>query len=286
MRPDPSPARRRIAAVAAVAATYTYFLIWAQFGFVHLLRSRLGETARLDGAMAAMGIGGLAASLALGALLRRRSRRHALAVGFAACVVTACLAPVASAAPSFVALGLGVGVATAAITVTLASRLASWVGLRSLGLSIGVGTGIAYLVCNVPAIFDGGPGRQALAGAVAGLVGLAASPFLDRGSSRRPGAPGPPGAANLVGASFAAVVLALLVLVWLDSAAFNVIQESARLRAATWAGGGRTIAIGVVHLVAAVVAGRLLDRGHLASLLGATFALFFVAFRALAGGAA
>ncbi|HEX6863034.1 MAG TPA: hypothetical protein VF414_09480, partial [Thermoanaerobaculia bacterium] len=46
-----------------IAATYVAFLLFAQFGFLSQLQRELGDAGRVRAAMAAMGIGGLGASL-------------------------------------------------------------------------------------------------------------------------------------------------------------------------------------------------------------------------------
>jgi len=83
---------------------------------------------------------------------------------------------------------------------------------------------------------------------------------------------------------FAAVVASFLALVWLDSAAFAVIQETAPLKAPTWGSPAQKLAMGITHLLAAVGAGWAIDRGVLRGLLLSAFGLFVVAFTTLQTG--
>ena len=77
------------------------------------------------------------------------------------------------------------------------------------------------------------------------------------------------------------LLAAFVALVWLDSAAFLLIQERPELRALTWATAGQLWTNAAVHLAAALLAGWLLDRGLLrfvlalagADLLGSSFSL-------------
>ena len=344
--------RAGLRGVVAVAATYTFFLLWAQYGFLDLLQARLGDAGRVRLAMAAMGICGLAASLAAAGVLggrrggpgaegrwrrasttrrARLSRRPAtrlLTAGFLACAVAATASLAAHGTAALVAAAAAIGVATALVTVPLAADLRRLVDGRRFGLSVGLGTGIAYLVCNLPPLFEGTPAVRALFVAVVCLA--AAWVVAPAGSSATPGAGGEaaaeraasptgtvptgtvptgtvltadfptgtvptstvPAAAPLLprrayrGAGFAAVVAALLALVWLDSAAFAVIQETAALKGQSWAGAAHTLTQGTVHLLAAVAAGLAIDAGGLLLLPPAAFLLFLVALPQLSGSGA
>lgn len=58
--------RATAGAIVATTATYVYFLIFAQFGFLHLPSNRGGGPDHVRVAMIAMGLAGLATSLATG----------------------------------------------------------------------------------------------------------------------------------------------------------------------------------------------------------------------------
>jgi cytochrome c oxidase cbb3-type subunit 2 len=122
---------------------------------------------------------------------------------------------------------------------------------------------------------------------VAALAGLAATWQTAPGAVTLPGSTSL-GPRDYRGAGFASVVLSFLALVWLDSAAFAVIQQNAALRAPTWGGDARQWTMGLVHAAAAIAAGALIDRGVFRGLLLGAYALFVVAFGGLqhAGGIA
>jgi len=72
-----------------------------------------------------------------------------------------------------------------------------------------------------------------------------------------------------------------LALVWLDAAAFEVIQETVGLKGQTWGAGAKLWQLGGTHLVAALVAGYAIDRGCFRSLLLGALGLFAAAFSML-----
>ncbi len=246
--------------LVAVAATYVYFLIWAQFGLLARMRALGLASGEIRLAMAAMGLAGLAASFAAA---RLPAAGRTVAAGLAACAVTAVAALGASSLSSFVLAAAAVGGATAVTTVTLAAALPTLVGPVRRGLAIGAATGCAYMICNLPPLFEAPPAIQSL---VAATLCLLAGALLLLGP-RRDAPPRPlplaPPRRNFHGLGWAAVVATFLALVWLDSAAFAVIQESATLRRLTWAPGNVKLALGAIHLAAALAAGWVVDRGGL-----------------------
>lgn len=274
---------RYLPGILAVAATYAFFLLFAQFAFLDILRLRLGGEREVEGALAAMGFSGLAASLGAARLLRRVAARRLLASGFAACAASTLVALAAYGRPALTAAAVAIGVSTAAVTVALAVNLRCLVPGRRFGVTVGTGTGLAYLFCNLPAVFEGSPAFQGALAAGVCLVGLGAA--LAARESPRETVPERPALArsDFFGWGFASVVVSFLALIWLDSAAFAVIQESIALKAQTWGEGGQKLVQGGVHFAAAVAAGWLIDRGLFRSLLLATFGLFAASFLLLGG---
>lgn len=258
MAPQPQGPDRKtfLAAVTTVAAVYVYFLIFAQFGFLHAVRAQLGESAGvLRPLMAMMGAAGIAGSVVVAAVGAGRHARRWLWAGFVACAIAA----VGSIAwRSFAGFGLtamlagfGVGLAT----VTLAGVLRSATGDGRLGVIIGLGTGLAYGFCNLPGIFNAGATTQAALAIGAAIAGLAASRAL------RPRFDEPrPRGGDYSGAGVAAWVLIFLALVCLDSALFYFIQHTADLKQGLWTGAGRQGLNAGAHVGAAVLAGWALDR--------------------------
>jgi cytochrome c oxidase cbb3-type subunit 2 len=148
--------------------------------------------------------------------------------------------------------------------------LRSAVGTARLGLVIGVGTGLAYALCNVPFIFEAVPRVQAVMAALVVGAASVATPFLE------PQEPSVSVERDYRIMGFGRWVVMLLLLVWLDSAAFYVIQHESALQAATWAGFARLLANAVVYLTFAVGAGWWLDRGGRIALPMSAFVLLAV----------
>lgn len=263
--------------ILAIVATYVHFLIFAQFGFLRLLADRLGADHGLEPAMAAMGLAGLVVSLATGAALRRVEARGILRIGFAGCAASALAALTVHGVAGFALVAAATGATTGLLTVGLAADLRGLLGVRRFGLAVGAGTGLAYLVCNVPLLFAGPAELQAAVAAAGCLVALLLLPQ----STAVAGDPPPVEPAGLAGCrplGFAGIVLIFLALIWIDSAAFATIQQSAELKAQTWAAPGAQLSLGVLHLLAALAAGWLIDRAKLFVLPPLSLGLFTVAF--------
>lgn len=244
------PARGRwLAAVALIAATYAYFLIFAEFAFLELLRARVGE-AGLRPAMGALGAGGVAGSLMAGWRFDAARYARALRMGAAGCAVAAAAACFYAGAATAAAIGLSLGW----LTVTLVSGLRAAAGARGLGLATGVGTGLAYAACNVPWIFEASPLAQSWAGVGFMALAFAVAGKLDASPMRAAEAK------DYSGARAAGWTAVFLALVWMDSAAFYIIQHTEALRAGTWGGGGRLWLNAAMHLAVAVASGAWLDR--------------------------
>ena len=295
-----------LAGLLAVTATYVSFLLWAQFGFLELLRTRLAAgwspvgPSGADGpgavrlVMAAMGITGLLVSLAtaplLGALTRSMARRSGLRsagrparlpviAGLLLSAVAPLLGLACRSLSAFVAVAALVGGATAFLTVALAAHLRTLLPVRRLGLAVGAATGAAYFLCNLPGLFDASPAVQAVTVAAVCLV---AAVVLGAAGDDIPEHPGRTLPGRLYSrAGLAAAVVSFALLVGLDSAVFAYIQQTPALAAATWGAGGRTLAQGTIHLLAALAVGALLDSAGgalFAPVLVTTGALFAAGF--------
>jgi cytochrome c oxidase cbb3-type subunit 2 len=84
--------------------------------------------------------------------------------------------------------------------------------------------------------------------------------------------------------SGAAATLAMLfALVWLDSAAFTIIQNTPRLKLLSWGDPISQLRNGALHLVAAVIAGWLIDRRRLHAALLCAYAFISAGIFFLAG---
>lgn len=230
-------------AAVAVAAVYGFFLIFAQFAFVELLRAggaSLGMEKTALGVMALAGVGGGFLAAARGVT----PRLVQMAMGVAA--VAAVLSPLADAPPLALLVAAATGAALGVATVGLSAMLPAWCGVAWVGL----GTGLGYACCNLPAVFLQSPAGQARIAAGFALVGMLAIPA--RAGWRAT-------ATRRVFSRWGAVAV-FTALVWLDSAAFFIIQHAADLKAGTW-GDGLLWRNAAIHLVLAVVAGQWLARG-------------------------
>jgi hypothetical protein len=281
------------AAVAAIAATFAYFLLFDQFALLDLLQAGSGGAASggagVRVAMAAMGVCGLLASLLLGWRLGRAGKpaweaRRFLLAGYALAAAVAGLAPPAAGGLP-VAVSGAAGVATALITVPLAAGLRRWMSGAGFGWRVGLGTGLAYFCCNLPPVFAGSPELRCLIAAGFALAGLAAAWRLPVQPAAEETEGPAPAAVGVRGLDLAGLLLSLLALVWLDSAAFAVIQETAGLKGKTWGGGWQLLVLGGVHLLAALGAGRLIDAGRFRGLLLGAFGLFCAALLLLGAAA-
>ena len=247
-------------AAGAVAGVYGFFLIFAQFAFVELLRARgidaAGEKLAL-GLMAVSGIvaGFLTARFTVSASLLRRS--------LAICMVVGLIAPLYPGLAVSVLTGLALGVAT----VSLAVLLPGWCGVAWVGL----GTGLGYALCNLPWVFLAPPEMQSRIGAGLALFALLMTP---PGSA----APGKP----IEGAWWPGL-LGFLSLVWLDSAAFFIIQHEREMKEGTW-GAAMLWRNAGLHLSAAVIAGLWLARRGGRGILPLAWVFLAVAAVAVNGG--
>lgn len=244
----------------AVAATYGYFLLFAEFAFLELARVGLPGEPALRIVMGALGAGGIAGSVAATWRFTPGNFVQRLVWSYAACAGVAALAPFAAGTGMVASVAAGIGLALGWNTVTLAAGLRTLLPAGRLGLGVGLGTGAAYAFCNVPAVFTAPAHVQTwISVAIVGLAALVLRRAAPEG--REPAT----FAGRIVVARWVAVFLAL---VWLDSAAFYVIQNTPGLRMATWTGAGHLWTNAGVHLGAALAAGWLLDRGRVRGIVG------------------
>ncbi len=270
-----------VAAGAVIAATYFYFLIYAEFALLELALPVIGEeTWRLRGLMFALGLGGLGGSIWAAVRFDVIGLQARLSWSFRGCAVGAALALGGANWGLLMISALVSGVALGALTVNLASSLRPVIGTRRLGWVIGCGTGAAYALCNVPWVFEAGPRMQTILAAVIAAMASVLSPFL------MPQEPSVSPEREYGSTGLLRWVGALLMLVWLDSAAFYVIQHEVTLKVQTWEGAAQLWGNAAVHLGLALAAGWLLDRGIRMALAVAAFVLLAVGCLALGTGGA
>lgn len=246
--------KSRGAAILATAATYFHFLLFTEFAFLELVRSVLPGAGEIRIAMIALGAGGIAGAIAAALVFRPGRAPELLSWSLRGCALAALFALTVSSLASVVMTAAFAGTALGAATVVLASMLRAAVGNTRLGLCIGAGTGLAYAACNGPWVFHATPVQQtvlaALAAALASFLPHAFVPPVTSGAL----------SGNPERGESVRWIAILLALVWLDSAAFYIVQHTDPLRSATWSDAGALTANAVVHFGAALVAGFWLDR--------------------------
>ena len=247
-------------AAGVVAMVYAHFLIFAQFAWVELMRGAGGTATSEKVALGAMAAAGIAAGFLVA---RRNTGPFVLQLSFLAAALSAALAPWAASMPFAIIISLLTGASIGTMTITLATLLPRWCGLAWTGL----GTGLGYALCNLPPVFLSSPSQQATAGVVFAVVGALLVPRRAAVPVRPPAAPRSRG--------IVAVVLAFTALVWMDSAAFFIIQHERDLKSATW-GEPMLWRNAAVHLAVALAAGLLLRR-RFNAVLGAAWAILAVA---------
>jgi cytochrome c oxidase cbb3-type subunit 2 len=235
---------RGVRASATVAAVYGFFLLFAQFAFVELIRAAGRGHVEEKILLGSMALAGVVA----GFFTAWRGARPVvirLALGVAA--MSSALAPIWGNMPGAFVVAALTGSALGVSTVALAALLPGWCGLPWVGL----GTGIGYAVCNLPFIFQQSPSHQSwiAAGlAITGALLVPGSVSWERQEEKR------------TGLYFPAAVLLFTALVWMDSAAFFIIQHDADLKSGTW-GTGHLWRNAAIHLIFAVISGLWLQRG-------------------------
>ncbi|MBW4037634.1 MAG: cytochrome c [Acidobacteria bacterium] len=264
--------------ICLVAITYVYFLIFAQFAFLHRLATLGIADTHLKLVMASMAIGGILFSLIAARLqtatppLSPSARlRAALILSAAAALLT--LLPLnlfASLAVAFL-IGTGLGL----LTVTLVTHLPTWLGPTDPILQVGLGTGLGYFICNFPPIFAASPQTQSFIAATLCLLGLFAVGIArPMQPAAQPQPALPPPARTL---SFPIVLACFTALVWLDSAAFFIIQSTPALKAGTWVGSAHLWLNGSLHLAAAIASALLLRRRGIGVVLSTAFLALAIA---------
>jgi cytochrome c oxidase cbb3-type subunit 2 len=248
-----------------VAVVYVYFLIFAQFAFLNRLEALGVAGTHLKVVMGAMALGGILFSQLVPRVRIWPAPSLRLRIGFCLSGVAALLSlfPFGLIAATAVACLIGAGLGL--LTVTLVTHLRPWTGNRNPLLAVGLGTGLGYLVCNLPLLFTASANVQAVTAASLCLAGVFIT-FLP--------APAPQNEAEIhqkATLSFLRALACFTALVWLDSAAFFIIQNTPALKAGTWLGSAHLAANGLLHLGAALASVWLLRRRGLFFVLSVAF---------------
>ena len=256
------------AGIGLIAVTYVYFLIFAQLGFLKRLLE-CGVTGNgLKAVMGAMAAGGILASLTMFRLEGRVTPVRRMRFAFALCAAGALLTLPPLDLVGGMALAALIGLGLGCLTVTLVTHLHLWIGSRRALLKMGVAVGFAYLVCNDPGLFQASTAFVAVFSGVICVVGILLAGLTTNDDVAELVKP-EPGTAPY----FLPVLIGFTALIWLDSAAFYIIQNTPSLKAGTWEGSHRLWQNGGVHVIAAVVGALVLGRWGLTVTLGVAFGL-------------
>jgi cytochrome c oxidase cbb3-type subunit 2 len=248
-----------------VAITYVYFLIFAQFAFLKRLANLGLAGTHLTAVMAAMAIGGILLSLITPRLNLWPSPNLRLRVALSASCAAAFLSLLPLGLAASIAVSFLIGASLGLLTVTLVTHLRQWTGNRFPLLLVALGTGTGYLVCNLPVFFTASAEVQAATAGLLCLAGVGITFFP---------AHTPPEALAIAPrstVSFLRVLACFAALVWLDSAAFFIIQSTPTLKASTWQGSLHLWTNGLLHLGAALASAWFLRRRGLFFVLSTSF---------------
>lgn len=248
--------RTVVAVISIIVATYFYFLIFAEFALLEHVRA-LDSTIPPRLIMLALGLGGIVGTLLGAKVSTLGDRRTRLMVTLQGSAVGAGLSLAANNRPLIWLAATLSGLALGALTVTLATSLRAYLGKRHLGLCIGTGTGLAYALCNFPAIFRTSAASQTVLAIVAVTTASLATRALPSSQEIQDTLVD----SNETSKQLSCWILVLVALVWLDSAGFFIIQHTPSLRNVTWLEPGTLWVNAAIHLAFALVSGFLLDRG-------------------------
>jgi len=249
--------------ITSICYCYIYFLIFAQFSFLELFKASEGLSS-INTIMGIMGASGMIFSFITIRLLATYSASSLLKIGFFGCSVSSLLGVISSNTILFYLDSMLIGSSLAMVTVSLASILLTLFPLRRIGLYTGAGTGLAYFVCNLPMVFESSSSGRSLFSAIICAI-MALLPItrikipIEDTESRQ-----------IEARSYFTpllLLLALTALVWYDSGAFYIIQQSPSYKSLTWHGPFRLLLNAFVHLSVAVVAGFLIDKRYLVNCL-------------------
>ncbi|OYV06753.1 MAG: hypothetical protein CFE26_04620 [Verrucomicrobiales bacterium VVV1] len=252
-----------IAVALAVAGVYAYFLLFAQFAFLELLQAKVSGQG-LKVVLSMMGLGGVASGFVVSR--SGKAGRTAFITAMMGCALVAGCSRLTDSTILFAALSLGMGCSLGTATACLASLIGRNLEPERGCVWVGLGTGLAYGFCNIPLIFTAPPAMQASISAALATLAALGGAKLENLREEMPGTKAIPWRAILI---FGA-------LVWMDSAAFYVIQHAPELKDGTW-GPERLWRNAAVHFSVAVMAGFWLSKGGWKSLCVTAWGLLALA---------
>ena len=209
--------------------------------------------------MATMATGGILLSLLAPRVNRWPSPSLRLRLAFATSAVASLLSLLQLSLAGAMLVSLLIGAGLGLLTVTLVTHLRCWTGASSPFLVVGIGTGMGYFICNIPSFFDASPEVQSLVSSILCIAAVGITMFPAPEETSRP--------KEVVPVPFIVALALFTALVWLDSAAFFIIQNTAELKAETWQGATHLWLNAILHLGAALASAWLLSRRNLSMVL-------------------
>jgi mono/diheme cytochrome c family protein len=257
--------------ICLVAITYVYFLIFAQFAFLQRLAELHIAGDHLKAVMASMALAGILFSLLAAGIIAPRpslltSPRRRLQIAFLICAAAGFLTLLPLTLLTAILIAILIGSGLGLLTVTLVTHLRTWLSPNNPLLQVGLGTGLGYFTCNFPPLFTASASGQSLTAALLCIAGLAIASFT---SDTTPAEATPTTPPDTI--AFPRVLLSFTALIWLDSAAFFIIQNTPALKSGTWQGTAHLWLNGTIHLIAAIASAFLLRRKGLSSVLVLAF---------------
>lgn len=265
-----------VGACVAIAALYVYFLVFGELAFLNVVMAALPK-GNVFVFLSALGCGGVIGSLACAFVFRGKSGKYLAAVGFGLCAVAAPLTLHVHTQNGLLAASWVSGAALGWATVSLALCIRPTTHGRRLGLVCGLGTGTAYAICNLPIVLEANPQVQIYIATGAALVGLLATLPMRSNPHKSSGA------LDYRPATASIWIGVFTLLVWLDSAAYFIIQHSEAMKTLTWDANLMLYGNGFLHFTAALLTGLALDRHHFTTTLVSAAGLLVAACLILAG---
>ncbi len=262
-------------------ATFFYFLVFAQFGYLHVLADLEANGQEIDLILMCMGIGGVAGSLCAVRCVQFKNAANVLLAGFSLMGASAYIAGLARNQWVQAGIGFSVGFSLAIVTVVLVPVIRALLRGRNTATIVSLGVGGAYFLCNMPFVFNASGWTQCILAAASCCIGVTATLFLPAfdtnqllecsGHDRTP--------VRLFSAKGILATTALFViLIWYDSSAFYLMQDSETLHNAAWSGSETLMMNAFVHLAAAILAGWLIDKGWIFPVLAGSFLLLLAGY--------
>lgn len=232
-----------IRAAITIASVYGFFLLFAQFAFVELIRGAGHPVFTEKFLLGSMAVAGVAAGFIVA---WRGVFPETIRAALIGAVVVAVVSSFGGSLQVLLGASLITGAALGAATVSLAAMLPTWCGM----VTVAVGTGMGYALCNLPWVFSQSPQHQAwIAAGIAAMGAIAVPPVGTWNAEAR--------SRQL---AFPLVVMLFTALVWMDSAAFFIIQHAQDLKSGTW-GDALLWRNAALHLGFAILSGWWLKRG-------------------------